>query len=263
MRTYFIFSFLLFSFLQMNAQYTLDSKDENQGKKGVIFYNETAFNANIHTNGIALGVSWGKLKTYYLTKYFKLELGKLKHQREKRQNSNRGNQPNGKVARPFVFGKKNSFYTVRALVGRKKYFSEKQIKKGVAVGVSYEGGFSLGLLKPYYLEVFFTQNDNQKLPVSIKYSEENRDRFLDQLLIFGASKWTKGFSEISLIPGVNAKVAAHFDWGAYDEYVKALEVGLMIDAFYKKVPIMVETENLSNQFIFLNVFVNLQLGARR
>ena len=78
--------------------------------------------------------------------------------------------------------------------------------------------------------------------------------------ILGASPFTRGFSEISFLPGANASVALHMDWGAFDEFVKALEIGLMVDVFAKKAPILVSEEN--NQ-IFFNFFINLQLGKRR
>ena len=52
----------------------------------------------------------------------------------------------------------------------------------------------------------------------------------------------------------------HLDWGAFDEFVKAFEIGAMLDVFPSKIPILVG-EN--NHQVFLNFFVNLQLGKRR
>ena len=50
------------------------------------------------------------------------------------------------------------------------------------------------------------------------------------------------------------------DWGAFDEFVKALEIGLMVDVFTKRAPILVSDENRQ---VFFNFFLNLQFGKRR
>jgi hypothetical protein len=59
-------------------------------------------------------------------------------------------------------------------------------------------------------------------------------------------------------------MALHFDWGAFDEFVKAMEAGVMVDFYFKKVPIMVETANgdIENSPLFINLFINIQLGKR-
>ena len=96
----------------------------------------------------------------------------------------------------------------------------------------------------------------------MRRSEETADRFTNIFNIFGSSGWTKGLDEITIRPGIHGKFGVHFDWGAFDQYVKALEVGLMIDVFHRKVPIMVERENVENRAFFLNLFINLQFGKR-
>jgi hypothetical protein len=78
--------------------------------------------------------------------------------------------------------------------------------------------------------------------------------------VLGASPFTRGLGELSLLPGGNASIAYHMDWGAFDEMVKALEIGLMADVFVKKAAILVSDYN---QQVFFNFFVNLQFGKRR
>jgi hypothetical protein len=63
------------------------------------------------------------------------------------------------------------------------------------------------------------------------------------------------------MPGINASLAYHMDWGAFDEMVKALEIGVAVDVFGQKAPIFV-SEEINNR-VFINFFVNLQLGKRR
>jgi hypothetical protein len=81
----------------------------------------------------------------------------------------------------------------------------------------------------------------------------------------GSASFSQGLSEISIMPGFHAKAAAHFDWGAFDELVKAIEAGIQIDVFFKDVPIMIESPNLpnvENSPVFINLYLNLQLGKR-
>ena len=64
------------------------------------------------------------------------------------------------------------------------------------------------------------------------------------------------------MPGIQAKGGLLFSLGAYDKMVKAVEVGAMVDFYIKKVPIMVESESVSNKPYFFNLYLSLQLGTR-
>ena len=75
--------------------------------------------------------------------------------------------------------------------------------------------------------------------------------------------FVKGFNELSVVPGGQFKVAVHLDWGAFDEFIRALEIGVMGDIFFKEMPIMVDEEFSENRPYFINLFVALQLGKRR
>ncbi len=239
----------------------LDAQDgfDNEELKGVIYNKEFTLDFRFHTNGLfALAVNKAKIRTYYRTQFYQLELGTLKHPKETR-NNDLGISYQGFSSSSYSFGKQNSFYLLRAGYGEKRYFSEKQEERGVAVGLSYMVGASLGMLKPYYLDVRFNDGDGNYSIQRVRYSEEIEDSFLDVENILGASGFKFGWTEPSFIPGVNAKVGVHLDWGAFDEFVKGLEFGFMIDGYYKKVPIMITEKN---KFLFVNVYLALQIGKR-
>ncbi len=226
---------------------------------GVIYNRETVFNLKVGTNhGFAPGLEFGRLRTYYKTTYYNISLGELKHPKEQRQSAG----PSAtRSFRPYVFGKQNNFFALRTGWGVKRYYSEKARQKGVAVGMSYSFGPTLGILKPYYLVLARVSDTPGSLLVSHeRYSEGNEDIFLDNTHILGASSFSRGFGNLSLLPGANASIAFHMDWGAFDEFVKAMEIGLMVDVFAKKAPILVSDENKQ---LFFNFFVNLQFGKRR
>jgi hypothetical protein len=227
---------------------------------GIIYNRERTLNLKITTNrGIAPGVEFGKLQTYYKTTYFQVNAGNIRHAKEQRQSAPPA--PNYTL-RPYIYGKRNSFLALRAGWGAKRYYSEKARQKGVALGISYSAGPTLGILKPYYLALRRkSDNPTQSRVTYEKYSDENASAFLDNTLIVGAGAFTRGLSEISFLPGGNASLAFHLDWGAFDEFVKALEIGVMADVFIKKAPILIA--DTQNNRTFVNFFVNLQFGKRK
>jgi hypothetical protein len=239
-----------------------------QEGKGIVYNKEFTVDFKIHTSGFGLGANWGKLKTYYRTRFFNLELVEIKHPKEIRQSFDFRIPSSGRISRSFIFGKQNNLYVLHGGIGEKRYFSEKAINRGLAVGISYSGGPMLGLLKPYHLDLIrFQEQDPTKFFISSEpFLDENADKFLDLNSIYGASGFTRGFDQISIAPGAHAKFAIHLDWGAYDEFVKSVEAGVMVDVFFKTIPIMVSSPLLpdtGNQAVFVNLFVNLQLGKRR
>ncbi|HHB79041.1 MAG TPA: hypothetical protein ENK85_07395 [Saprospiraceae bacterium] len=165
-------------------------------------------------------------------------------------------------AKPYSYGKKNVFLTARLMRGQKRYLTEKAKTKGVAIGWQYLGGISLGLLKPYYLNLQRQADPANPQDFSTraeKYSLENRDVFLDSRAIVGGASFWKGIGETSILPGLHGRLGVLFDWGAFDATSKSVDIGVMIDVFPKAVPIMIDAKNYP---FFLNLYINFQFGKR-
>jgi len=244
------------------AQKVFQPKQVNMDWKGIVYKKERSYDIRLHTNGFAVAANWGTLQTYYKTKYYHLEFGYLKDPREKRQNKNLAIRGQG-TSSDFVYGKQNSMFVLRAGLGYKKYLSEKTRRRGVAVGYNWQIGPSLALLRPYYL-VLRSINETDASPVYMdeKYSEETAEAFLDYNDIYGSADFFDHFDEWSIIPGIQGKLGLHLSMGAFEKYVKAMEVGIMFDAYFKKIPLMVETEEVKNKPYFINVYANIQFGYR-
>jgi len=274
----FIFSALTIPpFLVAQNTRQFDEKDN----KGIVYNNEFTMDARLHTYGFALAANWTKINTYYKSTYFQVEIGELKHQKGYRQNSDNQILNQGSP-QSFILGKQNNLFVVRAGYGKKKYLSEKAKRKGVAIGLNYEAGLTLGLLKPYYLDI--KQSDQPDFPTRPeKYDPKTPCNFLNPLGgIYGSSGFFKGIGEVRPLPGIHFKAGVHFDWGAFDEFVKAIEVGVAADVFYKRAPILIhideETFNIMNiscpqlspdevqanpnRPFFINLYVTLHLGKR-
>ncbi len=261
---YIIFTIIsLFFFSLAAAQVTFQPRKLSNENRGIVYDKEFATEFRLQTNGWGFGATWGNLKTYYLTRYYYVGLGELKHTKEFRTSGN------NLGTRSFIFGKQNSFYQIKAGIGEKRYFTEKASQKGVAVGVSYRVGPTLGFLKPYYLEISPIEIGSQFIGFqtrSIRYTDDTADDFLDKEKIIGYSGLTKGWENTSIVVGGNLMGALHLGFGAYDQFVKAIDVGVMLDFFLQPVPIMIEEarfDNLTNRPYFLNIFINFQIGKRQ
>ena len=115
----------------------------------------------------------------------------------------------------------------------------------------------MGLLKPYYLLV--QQNDTSTNTIPIRYTPSTASQFLNQPYIVGAAPIRYGLSEIQPVPGLTGKVGLDFDWGIKDEFVKALEAGVVLDIYYKRLPIYA---NSYNRFYQFGVYLSFQFGKR-
>lgn len=246
--------------LPVNAQVTIQPKQVLPSQVGIIYNSETAMIFRAHPRGLAIGGYKGRIRTYYRTTFYGLEAGYIKHHKEVRQSNELAAIIRGEESpRPYVYGKQNNFFVIRGSYGVKRYFSEKARRKGLAVGVHMQAGPTLGLLKPYYLRLIERQENNVFKLVTERYTEEKRELFLDPYSIYGGTSLTKGLDQLQVIPGIHGMAAAHFAFGAFEEYVMAVDAGVMLDVFPRRVPIMVE----DNQPYFLNLFLTLHIGKRK
>ena len=250
----------LLTMSSVSAQTIVQPKQLDYSSVGILYNLEKSLELRPHSNGGAVGAHFGKIVTYYKTRYHSFDIGIVRHPKEFRQSIafHSGNP----IARTsFTYGKQNHFIVLRAGLGVKRYYSDKAKRKGVAVGINYQVGASLGLIKPYYLHLSRLRDDGFSDYISTeRYSEENKEIFLDDTKIIGPASFFRGFDEVSLVPGLNARVGAHFSLGAFDKYVKAFEMGIAVDAFVRRVPIMVIENNTP---VFINGYLSFQIGKRQ
>jgi hypothetical protein len=113
------------------------------------------------------------------------------------------------------------------------------------------------LLKPYYLNIL--QNDSTGNAVPTRYTSSTASEFLNQNNILGAAPIRYGLNEIQPVAGLTGKVGLDFDWGTKDEFVKALQVGAVLDIYYKRLPVYA---NSYNRFYQFGVYFSFQFGKR-
>lgn len=230
-------------------------KQEEEG--ALIYSKQSAFGFKLNSDGWGTFYEHGKYKTIRKTNLWWVELGERKSHKEEKVTA--GQDIGGGfilVGNPYIFGKQNNFYYLKAGLGQQMLIGGKGNKNGVAVSAIYGGGLTMGYLKPYYLSV----TDGEGNTKDIKYSDSTADQFLDASIINGSSGFTKGFSEGKFVPGGYARLALRFDYGRYNELLSAIEVGVNAEYYTKKMPIMIN--NPDKQFFF-NGYVAIEFGRRK
>ncbi len=259
------------------AQETSDKEERNKSKEqkraerraeinelikkeeaGAIIYNKySIFGGKLYNDGWGLLYEHGKLKNSEVNNFWTVEIGERKHPKEEKLRSNSSAFFFGN---PLIYGKQNNFFFVRGGFGQQRLIGGKGVRHGVSVSLLYGGGVSLGLLKPYYVEVVDPLT-TELTAIKWQGNDSRTDTlFLDPGSLIGGSSVFKGFGEMSFNPGVYAKTGVRFDYGRYNELVSAIEVGISGDFYFSKMPIVLLNE--PKQF-FGNVYVALEFGRRK
>lgn len=241
------------------ASYSQSVEKSDDDSYGTRYLEDLSFGFRLNTSGWSIFGTYGKVVSADKYRFYQVELAELRHPKEVRQSSELFNPRIPESPRPFVFGKQNNFFALNVSVGKRVTIGEKANRSGVEVNFIYQGGPTLGLAKPYYLDVFRDGSDLFNLIESIKYTEKRREDFLDISNIYGASGFTRGLGELRFYPGVHGKAGLNFDWANYSEFVTALEVGLAANAFLRTVPIMVDAPNRP---YFIYLYLGIQFGKK-
>jgi len=227
-------------------------REQEEGEN--VFQRDFSVGGRLNTDGWGGFVEMGYRKSRKKVNYFQFEFGEKKSNKEVKKSSG-----NSFTQRPYIFGKQNNFYQAKLGVGQRYLIGGKGNKNGVEVDAIYYGGISLGLLKPYYLNMITEDGSNK----DVKFDPANPDAFLAMQNINGAGGFGKGWSDLSVVPGLHAKLGMRFDWAHFNEVVSALEVGVNAEMYSKKIPIMVVANGVDhNKQFFFNGYVSIQFGKR-
>ncbi|CAN5184402.1 hypothetical protein BH11BAC6_BH11BAC6_09610 [soil metagenome] len=233
-------------------------KEEEEG--ALIYSKQTAIGFKLNTDGWGASFEHGKYKTIKKTSLWWVEIGERKSLKEEKVTN--GQDLGGGfllVGNPYIYGKQNNFYYFKAGLGQQTLIGGKGNKNGVAVSAIYGGGLSLGYLKPYFLNVSTDGSTDR----DIKYNASDSvdaNAFLDPGSINGASGFTKGFSDGKFVPGAFGRLALRFDYGRFNEFLSAFEVGINAEYYSKTMPIMI---NNPEKKFFFNGYIAIEFGSRK
>jgi hypothetical protein len=243
----------------------------DRGKSGFKKMKEHAENwgkAEKHVHQIAIG---GKLNSngwsgclYYLKKtgntthnVWSLSFSEIKHEKQIRQQRPTDAFPEFGATSAYIFGKINNLYTIQLGYSREVLLLPGVVENNLSVSMRFGGGFSLALLKPYYLKLIYPLPQTNLREE--KYVDSNAEMFLKKEKIFGASKWSKGLDETKPVPGAFGEVAIVIEPAKSKYLVQTITVGANFAFYSSALPIMAKVEAYPWQGSF---FVGLALGKR-
>lgn len=256
---YFFFLFLFFAHLgNVVAQPKQQRKESISDTEKLPFKNEFYMGLGLHTRGWNVSLHYGFIKTRMRTMQFIAEFGQINHPKQKVERYN-ASSIFSQSSRAFVYGKRNTLYTLRLGYGEKRYLSSKENNRAVSLAWTYGAGISLGLVRPYYLDLIYRNAGGIPTLRAEKYGPDNWNRFLDIEQVDGPSGGEYGWDEAILEPGFFLKTGLLIDWGAFDQVVKGLEIGLTVDTYFSKIPLLVFEESTP---VFVNLYVHVYLGTR-
>jgi hypothetical protein len=218
-------------------------------EEGVIAYKKSfVFGAKLINDGYGVFFEVGRASSVKKSILYQLEISERKNVKEDKQSNPFANTI------PFIYGKQNFFYPVKLGVQQQVLLGNKSNKNGVSITGNYGGGLSLAMLRPYYLQV---QKGNEL--VFVKYKSPDSSLFLNGPFV-GGPTFGKGWSDITVTPGLYAKTSVRFDYGSYNEIVSAIEVGMTGELYSKKIPILLRAPQ--KQFFF-SAYVAICFGKRK
>lgn len=158
-------------------------------------------------------------------------------------------------SKSYVYGKLNYVMCLDAALGRYNILNEKPYRGGIELRHFIFIGATAGLIKPSYLYVI---DYSGSFPITTIQKYDPERHFYDN--IYGRGPFLKGINEIKLYPGLNIRSGLIFDHAFYRENLAALEVGIMVHAFHKKVPVMAFTDNYQ---VFYLGYISYLLGVKK
>ena len=246
------------SYAQSAAKST-DSEDEN-------YRTITTFGVTANTNsGVIGGFAFRQSKLLSGTllgmsqyRYLSVELVNVKHPKEIQSSlSSFGSR--------FIDGKENYLFVLRPQYGREVKLFQRDADEGISVSGILAAGPSLGIIKPYYLEV---SSGNGNVTRQVPASQVNGVTTPTGEQVIGKGNFFQGLGESKLTVGLNIKAALSFELSAFRTNTTGLEIGFLTEIFPNRVIIIPNTAPGANRAdgnrsFFTSGYITLFFGSKK
>jgi hypothetical protein len=233
------------------------SQGEVDTQEKILFQNERSITLLLNSNGFGAGFLFGKRLTYLTKRTLDIEFVFIKDPKEIKVSSDNSYYA---ASRKFVYGKMNTFMNLRPSIGFQREIFSKEDRGSIAIKYYYSGGPSFGITKPIY----YSFNVVDTIIGNYIYLHEEKEKFdyydnpnVQIYGIGGHAGYLKGINELKFYLGLHAKAGFTFEYSTSNKLINSLDVGVTVDAFTKKIPIMYN--DLNRQF-FLTLFVAYRFG---
>ncbi len=207
----------------------------------------------VHGDGWGLNFYYARHHTAVDRNLFGMEIVGMKHPKEVKSFN-----PYYEDSRGYFYGKSNAMLIVRPTYGKKHQITDKIRRTGVELNYVWGIGPSLALAKPVYLQI----GKPDIIPYETFVTERYDPAVHNVQNIYGRASWFKGVGEMKLYPGGFARAGLNFEYSGQTTGIKAIEVGLSMDAYPVVIPIMAELEGVKNKQFFFEFYVNLLFGKK-
>ncbi len=238
---------LFFIPLLIKGQGEIDTQEK------ILYRDERSFAVLLNSNGFGGNFRYARRITYLKKTLYEVDFTYIKHPKEVKVSSS--NYYNS--SRNYIYGKTNTFFNIRLGVGYQNEIYQKHDKGGISIRYFYNAGLDIGLLKPVYYTYYTSKLLSDYTKIDSFFVDKFKDQHPTSTEILGRASFIYGMNEIAVIPGVYGKAGITFEFGKSEKIINALEAGIIVDAFPKKIHIM-ETEQ--NNQLFLSLFISYRFG---
>ena len=170
-----------------------------------------------------------------------VSFSEIKHDKQTKQTGTNTAYPELGNNTPYVFGKINNLYTLQVGYGQERVLLPAVMEGNISVSYHYNAGFSLAMLKPYYLKLM--EIDNSATPpqahiTQAAYTGADSAQFLNPSFILGAATWGKGISNTTLVPGAYFETAIAITPGKSKTFLQVITLGINAALYTQPLPIM-------------------------
>ncbi len=156
-------------------------------------------------------------------------------------------------AQPFKLNKVNYAWAIKPFYAHNFIVTHR--KSRLDVGFKIVTNISLPVVYHWPVYIWYYNG----IPPFDGYNDVKYDPKLHQPnLIGGTTAFTKGIKNGSFTPGLGVSSAIQFDWGSYRSLSNSVSLGMALDAFVQKIPILYTQE--TNRNIFPSLFINFAFG---
>jgi hypothetical protein len=215
--------------------------------------------AQANSNGWSGCLYYQTRKGYGSSTIWELSFSEIKHEKQiKQQSADTAFRKLGKAS-SFIFGKINYLYTLQIGFNKEYLLLPAVLNGNLSISFRYGGGFTLAMLKPYYLQLIYQDTGSIPYLQTQKYDHADSAHFLNSKSILGTAKWGKGLNEITYVPGAYLHAAFVIEPAKNKSFIQAITLGAQGAFYAKNLAIMADQKAYPWQ---ASLFAGLSLGKR-
>ncbi len=202
---------------------------------GYIYRSHWNLGPRLATNGFGLEFNYEWRINEKLRHGFHFSGNHLKSHKESKKTN-----PFYEDSKAYVFGKINQVYTAHLAYSFSKLMYDQIRPKGISIRYNQSIGVSAAFLKPIYVKIKEPFIDD----IGILPQDEKYDPVVHtEEYVYGRSPFGLGFSEMTQQIGLYAKTGFQFDFNPNKSRISAVEIGVQIEIFSRKIPMFYAGRN--------------------